>query len=319
MAIVRANLLDMARLRGGDPVIGLIEENLSYAPEIGAFFARPPITGTKYESVVRTAFPAVGFRSANEGVTAGKSASKKTEVECFIFSGRVEVDKAVGMIYPFGGLAGYEMYEADGVMKNTLLKLGSQIWYGVTQDSKGFPGIKAVTAFGGVTTVDATGSTATTASSVYAVKFGLKDVALVPGQGDVFKLSDFRDETIYDQNDAPLPGRVADLCGWIGLQVAQSYSVGRICNLTAQAGKTLTDSLLADLLAKFPIGQEPDAFFMSRRSRAQLQKSRTVVINASSGGGKPVNVENLPPVPTEAFGIPIITTDSILDTDAIES
>lgn len=315
----RANILDIVKLNGGDKEVGLIEENLQYAPDVAAFFMRDPIKGIKYSTVTRTAFPSVGFRQANQGVSAGKSASKKSEVECFIFGGRVEVDKAVAMAHEDGQEA-FEMYEADGVAKNALLKLGAQIWYGTgtNGDANGFPGLKSVIAKSSTISVDAAGTTATTATSVYAVKFGIKDVCLVPGQGNVMKLGDFRDETIYDANSAPLPGRVADLVGWIGLQVGNVNCVGRILNVTADSGKTLSDALISQLLEKFPVGYTPDAFFMSRRSRGQLQRSRTVVINDVAGKRAGSNIENVPPPPTEAFGIPIVVTDSILNTDALE-
>jgi hypothetical protein len=317
--MARTNLLDIAQMNGGDKVVGLIEENLTYAPEVSKFFTRPPLEGNKtsYYTVTRTAYPGVGFRKANEGVTATKSTTIRKLVECFIFGGRVECDKAVGMAHE-DGMNGLEMFEADGVMKQALIELGQQIWYGRLTDDKGFPGLKEFLPTTAATVVDATGSTASTASSLYAVKFGLKDVCLVPGAGNVFQLGQFRDETILDSNSAPLPGRVADLLGYIGMQVGNVNCAGRIYNLTADSNKGLTDTLISQLLEKFPVGYTPDAFFCSRRSLGQLQRSRTIVINAS-GGNKPQNVENVAPIPTEAFGIPIVVTDNILNTDAIGS
>ena len=59
--------------------------------------------------------------------------------------------------------------------------------------------------------------------------------------------------------------------------------------------------------AKFPVGYKPDVLLMSRRSRMQLQMSRT----ATTPTGSPA------PYPQEAFGVPIQETDSILDTEAL--
>jgi len=316
--MARATLLDIAKLNGADKEVGLIEENLTSAPE-AALFPFRTIRGTSFPTVTRNTFPGVGFRHANEGTTATKSTFTRKLVEAYIFGGRVEVDKAVAMAHE-DGMEAFEMIEASGVMKQALIEMGSQIWYGVSTDAKGFPGIKAALPYtAGIadgSVINATGSTASTASGVYAVKFGDQDVTLIGGNGKVPELGDFRDETIYDADSAPLPGRVADLVGWVGLQIGNINCVRRIANVTADSGKGLTDSLLADLLNSFPAGVRPDAIFCSRRSRLQLQKSRSAVGQvAANEGGNPA----FSAMPTNYDGVPIIATDSILNTDAIES
>lgn len=318
----KMNLLDVAKLNGTDQVVGLIEENLTYAPEVGIFPVRS-IRGTSYYTVKRTGFPAVAFRSANEGVAGGKSNFEKQLHECYILSSRIECDKAVATAYE-GGMAELEMIESSGVMKQALIELGSQIWYGTTVDAKGFPGLKAITPKSGAicpAVLDAAGSTADTASSIYAVKFGTQDVEMVVGNGASFDLSPFRDESITDSGGTnKFPGRVADLTAWVGLAVGNKNCVGRICNVTADNGKTASDSLLSQLLEKFPVGYKPDAWFMSRRSAAQLQRSRTVTINSGPGSARAnsANMEIIADLPASAFGIPIIVTDSIGNTDALE-
>ena len=132
-------------------------------------------------------------------------------------------------------------------------------------------------------------------------------------------LGDFRDETIYDASSNPLPGRVADLIGWIGLQIGNVNCVRRIANLTADSGKGLTGQLFAQLLNSFPVGYRPDAFFLSRRSRLQYQASMTVVLHADSNGSPNGTQNNVMALPTHYDGIPIIASDSILNTDAIEA
>lgn len=320
--MANANLLDIAKLNGNDKLVGLIEENLTSAPEVEIFPFRT-IKGTSYNTVTRVSFPGVGFRAANSGSTPGKSTYEKKLVEAFIFGGVIQVDKAVAQAHEDGPEA-WEMIEASGVTKNSLIKLGSQIWYGTTSDTNGFPGIKAALPFtAGVaagTVINATGTTATTASSVYAVKFGTQDVTLVGGNNRAVELSEFTDQQLSsDSGSTWYAGRVADLTGWIGCQVGNVNCVRRICNLTEDSGKGLTDALLADLMASFPVGYRPDAIFMSRRSRKQLQKSRTVVINGGATGQPGGGSGNVAPTPTEYEGVPIIATDSILNTDAIES
>lgn len=309
-----ATLLDIAKLNGNDAVVGLIEENLQFAPEIERFPART-VRGTSFYTVKRTGFPTVGFRSANEGITPGKSTFAKQLCEMFILGGPIEVDKNVADAYENGASA-WEMIEANGIMKAAMIKLGAQIWYGVSNDAKGFPGIKSLVAKGSTLAVDAAGTTATTASSVYAVKYGVQNVHLVVGQNGSFTLPPFRDQQLVDGSGGKYPGRVSDLSAWTGLHVGNVNCVGRILNLTADSGKGLTDLLLADLFAAFPVGYVPDALYMSRRSRKQLQKSRTVVLHGS-GGNRP-NQPTVAPTPTEYEGVPIVASDSIADTDAIE-
>lgn len=318
----QATLLDIAKLNGNDKLVGLIEEVVTYAPEVERFPFRT-IRGTSYSTVTRVSLPAVGFRAANEGQTPQKSEFAKSLIEAFIFGGVVAVDKAVAKAYE-DGMEAYEMIEAVGVMKNALIYLGRQIWYGTSNDGKGFPGIKAALPFtAGVangTVINATGTTALTASSVYAVKFGVQDVTLVGGDGKAFELSEFKDQMLPGPDNGTLyAARVADLTAWVGLQIGNVNCIRRIANLTAEVGKTLNDSLLADLIASFPIGARPDAIFMSKRSRAQLQKSRTVVLQGGGVGNANGGSMTLAPTPTEYEGIPIITTDSILNTDAIEA
>lgn len=317
-----ATLLDIAKLNGNDKVVGLIEENLTAAPEVSVFPMRT-ISGTNYYTVKRTGFPSVGFRAANAGVTPSKSTFTKQLVECYILSGAIEVDRAVAMAHEDGQEA-FEMIESSGVMKQALIELGSQIWYGVSTDSAGFPGIKAATPFGGTIVLNSGGSDADVQSSVYAVKFGTQNVQLIAGRNTSFELTDFRDQQITDPNDSNkrLAGRVADLTAWVGLQIGNANCVGRIANVgqDSETNDTLTDAKIVQLLQKFPVGYMPDALFMSRRSASQLQRSRTVTINSGPGSAKAGgNLEIVAPLPTSAMGINIIVTDSILNTDAVES
>jgi len=318
--MARTTLLDIQKLNGNDESVGLIEENLQFAPEIAAMPFRT-IRGTSYKTGVRTAYPTTGFRAANSGFTPSKSTFVDRLIECYIFGGSVQADKAVADAYE-AGAAAWQMIEASGTAKSAMLNLGKQVFYGVTQDSLGFPGLKAATPFGDETaqgdplTVNAGGTTATTASSVYAVKFGVQDVTLVGGQSRAFELGDWRIQNVTI-SDKEMEAYVANLTSWIGLQVGNENAVRRICNLTEDSDKGLTDALMAQLEATFPIGYTPDAYIMSRRSRRQLQTSRTVTL---FGQGKNRPDQSLvAPLPTEYNGVPIITTDSILNTDAIES
>lgn len=317
-------LLDVSRLTNNDVAVGLIEENLAFAPEVNAFLSRV-IPGTNYRTAVASGTPTTSFTAANEGVTKARSVLEQRLVECFILRGAVEMDKAVSVASQGLSIEDLEMIEAMRVTKSALLTIGSQIWYGTSASAKGFAGIKDFvpkTAAAGKSEifVDATGTTGATASSMYAVKFGLQDAHLVWGNNQTLSLSEFRDQQLTDGSGGKYAGRVAELTAWAGLQIGNVNCVGRIGNLTADSGKGLTDSLISQLLEKFPVGYAPDALFMSRRSAGQLSRSRSVTIFSMAGvapGNNRTTANIAPPVP-DYYGIPIVVTDSILNTDAIE-
>ena len=315
--MARATLLDIARLNGHDKVVGLIEENLTYAPELNVLPART-IAGTSYKITTRSAYPGVGFRNANEGTTPTKSTLTSKLVECYILNAVIQADKAVADSYE-DGPAAWQMIEADGVMRQAMIEVGAQVFQGTNTDSKGFPGLQEIhTAFGTSIVVDAGGTTAGTGSSVYACKLGPQGVQLIFGANTTFNLGAFRDQQITSDNSTYFDAYVASLTSWVGMQAASPNCVGRIKDLTEDSGKGLTDSVIANLLSKFPVGYMPDVFFMSRRSARQLQQSRTVTINAGPSGGSANGlISNIVSMPTEAFGIPIVVTDSITDTETL--
>jgi len=105
--------------------------------------------------------------------------------------------------------------------------------------------------------------------------------------------------------------------GWVGAAFYSKYSIAQLKDATADSGKGVTDIQLAALLALFPVGITPTHFFMTRRSRTQLQASRTVVIQTGPAQGVNGKIEALAPLPESAFGIPIIVTDSLTNTEVL--
>lgn len=299
-------LLDMVTLNNSDKEVGLIEEVIPFVPEVAVVPART-IKGVNFSTTVRVGLPTVGFRNANEGTGATKSRFEKRLVECFMMNPQWDCDVMVADAYEDGPEA-YIALEAVAIVKAAFITLGKQFYYGAGTggDAKGHPGlIQAYDATNMV--VDATGSTANTGSSVWAVAFGPQAVTWVFGNNGELVVSDAVKQRITDPNDATksLTAYCQNLACRPGLQVSSVYSCGRIKKLTEDSGKGLDDDKLSDLLSKFPVGHKPDAFFMSRRSLKQLQQSRT----ATNSTGAPA------PIPTEAFGVPIQVTDSILDTE----
>lgn len=336
--MAQGTLLDIAKLNGNDKVVGLVEENLTYAPELSVVPGRT-IRGTSYRTVSRDTYPGVGFRLANAGFTYTKSTFLNRLHECYIFGGNLRVDTAVANAHEDGPET-YKAIEASGFMKSAMIELGQQFFYGNTagtgaqvNDAKGFPGLNQfhdafvteLTARS-ITTlvVDAGGTTATTGSSVYGVKFGPQGLQFIFGNDAGISLGDWFTQMVNDGTAGQdYLAFISNMTAWVGLQAANPYCVARIKDCTDDAGKGLTDSLGYDLLAKCPVGYRPDMWFMTRRSQRQLQKSRSVVLssgvpqrqNAAPTG--PTGNEIVAPLPSELCGIPIVVTDSLLDTETL--
>lgn len=311
-------LLDVAKSNGSDGVVGLIEESISATPEMALFPVRT-VEGTGFKTLVRSGLPTVDFIAASQGIPGSKSTFENKHFDCSVLGGRIEVWKTILDAPENGPAADIKATEASGVMEAALRKVGTQIFYGKTAlgSATGFPGLVSFVDSGMIK--DATGTTPDTGSSVYMVKFGPRDVTLVMGRNGSMELGEFRVESLEDSDGNKGPGEVADLASWIGLQQASKHSVVRIKNLTADSGKGLTDALLAQALDLFPAGVKPDAIFMSRRSRTQLQTARSAVaslqLTGKSGqaGGGAIHA----PTPTDYEGIPIIATDSIVNVEPI--
>lgn len=305
-------LLDLAKLNGADPIVGLIEEVATASPEVVTIPART-IRGTSYKTVARNSRPTVAFRQANEGTAATKSNFTERLVECFILSARVEVDKAVARGYE-DGEAALQAIEAAGVMRAALSTVGSQTIYGTSSGAKGFFGLQQLIAtFGDELVLDAGGTTDNVATSVYAIKAGNTGVQYVYGNGTTFDLGAFREGDATDAAGNRFAALIADLTAWIGLQCVNKYAVGRIKDITTDSGKGVTDAKIAELLSKFPIGETPTHLLMNRRSAFQLQTSRTMTASTKQEAFTGI----LPGRPTESFGIPIIITDSIGNTETL--
>ena len=309
----QANLLDIAKLNGSDTIVGLIEETLTYAPEVQILPART-IRGTSYKIASRVSYPGVGFRAANEGSTPTKSEFENQLIECYILSGAVQADLAVARAYEDGEQA-WKDIESVGVMRQAMIELGSQVIYGTTADAKGFPGLQAIhTAFNSGLVVDAGGTTGGTASSVYGINTDTQGVQLVFGAGTTFELGEWRIENVGTAS--VYPAHVANLTAWVGMQVGSKYSVGRLKDATADSGGGVTDAKLAELLSKYPVGYRPNYWLMNRRSAFQLQSSRSSSV-IYSGVKSSSGAEVFAPLPSESNGIPIVITDSILNDEVL--
>ncbi len=300
------NMLDLAKLNGSDAVVGLIEENLNQAPEMMIFPART-ISGTSFKTLHRTGLPTTQFRNVNEGVNTSKSSYANKLVECFYLDAKLEMDVAAASGDDQGAAHALSL-EADGQSESALQHMGKQVWYGVGNDAKGFPGAQALV--DSAYTLDAGGTTASTGSSVYGVRVGDKHGSMIFGKDTVLSMGDWRIQRIT-RDAKELDAWLNSIQGWVGFQWVNKDSVCRLKDITADSGKTCTDAKLAELLSQ--LKWVPDYWFMTRRSRFQLQISRTPTSNTSGESSK----QPIAPLPTESNGIPIVVTDSLINTETL--
>jgi len=258
-----------------------------------------------------TGAPVVGFRAANAGRDYDHSVDTVVSAACTILDFSWRVDFAVANAWRQGP---EDLIAREGVrhLAAALFKVEQQIIYSTTSpgDSAGFAGFLTNTNYDALAddmVVTAAGSTSSKMSSLWAFRTGFNDVKMVTPFSRGITLGD---TIVTEANDANYPVYYTPASMLIGLQMGGKYSAGRICNINnATDSKPLTDDLISSLLSEFPSGMGPDIMICNRTSLKDLQQSRTAT-----------NITGAPsPFPTEAFGVPIITTDAIVQTEAVEA
>lgn len=336
MAIL--TLLDIAKRSGSDREIGLIEDVVTFAPEMGVLPVRP-INGVSFKTTLRTGYATAAFRTVGNGVTPSKSAYEQKLSECFFIDSQLQVpeempdseDRTVGDVL---------VDEATGAVRGVGITLGAQLYYGTGTggDVNGFQGLNTFVGSAGTISISAAGTGATT-TSVYLLYLDLKGIHFVagrtaaPSQGGTVALPAGQPEIIAPPFKMPewtkqqvqigTAGKVAmayvsNFSGWLGLAYGSNYSAFRCRNVVG--GSTVaafTDSLAAKLLSGVPLHIRNSGrlkWFMNRAAAFGLQASRTVTSPAYASGGA-TGALLAAPIPTECQGIPIQLTDSILNTE----
>jgi hypothetical protein len=283
--LTTADVLKFSPNWGVDPAVGLVSNVLNAAPLIQKLAARS-IPGFTYKYTRKTADPSVGFRNANDGRTNSVATYDNITVALEILDATFWVDVAVAEADDRGVEACLAQQAADA-LEAAFFEAEKCVINGDADGFDGFADLLGDTSEDMV--VNAEGSTALSASSVYAVRVGLNDCHLLWGQNGIIAAGDRSIVPVAGSSTGTFPSYYTPVTAWCGLQVGSAYSVGRIANLTV--GKPLDDDLLAELIAKFPAAKPPTLLVMNRRSLMQLQQSRT----ATNPTGSPA------PFPSESF------------------
>lgn len=306
MADAFQSTTDVVKFNDADLDIGIVSDVLDDAPLLQVLAARS-IPGYTYKYLKKTANPSVGFRAENDGRENTKATYTNITVTASVLDASFAVDVATAQSDERGWQAHLGTQAMDH-LKSAFAHAETEILYG--SDSNGFTGLAGQTNLDDdddAQVVTAGGTTASTGSSVWLIRSGIMDCHAVWGQTGVISMGDTTIQRLAGSSTGTYPAYYTPITAWMGLQVGSIYSVVRICNLTEDSGKGLTDDLIASALSKFPAGKGPDFMVMSRRSQKQLQNSRT----ATNPTGAPA------PFPQQAFNVPIVVTDQQSDTETL--
>jgi len=334
---------------------------------IVANFEAMPMVGTQYLSIAVVGLAAAqGFLHLNEGMTARRSQIGMGKVDAYRIGLLIKEPKSSTDLWnsqnqsAVGAGLVMDWFSLQSMLafKSEMVNLERQIINGTGNNAKGFIGLKQATsaalAANVLTTtqdpedfgftrhaINAGGSTANTASSIYSVWEDPMGACLRMGgpQGLEGFMGMSEINTVLSSEVDPVDGLTKEQEyyystgeGYIGLSINGSsdgtgraftqYSVRRAFNVTTQAGFTCTEALLDALIASHPSGSKPNKLYMSGRSQRQLQADRgtnaQVTVFMSPGDAVSRTMAHRTPLPVEHRGIPIIVSEQIGNTDAIE-
>lgn len=307
MAHAYPTAADVVQLGDGNVSDIEVSELLEETPMLALLAAIEASAETSHQWLKKTGAPTAGSRSVNDGVENTKGTYTKVTQALTILDASFAIDIALLKLRSGDAL---KRREAIDHLKSSFVKMEKTLIYGDTGDAnafKGFVNETTVDKKDDVMVVDAAGTTVTGTTSVWAIRSGESGVAAVYGGAGRIELGEEYMTTLEGSATGIYDAMRTPIVFWGGCQVSTSLDLGRICNLTSETGKTLTDALLGQLIAKFPAGRKPNMLVMNTQSQEQLRASRTAT--------SPTGTEA--PLPESFFGIPIIITDQIASNEAV--
>lgn len=287
-----------------------LSDVLDEAPLIASLAARTCRSNT-FTYSKKTANPSVGFRDINDGVENTKGTYVQVTNTLKFLDASFAMDEAAALVDE-RGVDHIMGIEAMAHLRQAMAELEEQVIYGTTTGglAAGFEGLANqanLNQIADAQVVNAGGTTANTGSSVWLIRTGEEDLQLLWGNQGEITIGERTRVERAGSSQGRFWALAHSIHGWAGLKIGTTYSAVRICNLTADSGKGLTDALISQAIERFPASRGPQYIAMNRRSLGQLQRSRT----ATNPTGAPA------PFPQEAFNVPIIVTDRILSTEAL--
>lgn len=298
MALTGFNTLDdVAKLDAGAgyPVI---DETIAFYPELQNIPAEV-MTGSTMELSILKTLPSASFRNANEGTPRRKAEFENKVFQTAIIDQQVGVD-VQGVLKASKDQARFLINQAKPHMKAVLNHICKQMYYGTTNDAKGFPGLVSQYANDAAHEINVAGGSAK--SSVWFLQVGSENLHFLYGNDQSLTMNeDWKEETIYDASNNPLQGLTNWINGRVGFRLANKNSAVRIKNIAA-ATQTLTDTFMYQALQKCEeLGMVPNLIVGNPRSFEQIRAARTTY----SPTGAPA------PKLRDWEGIPILSTINV--------
>lgn len=307
--------LELIKHNADDGVLGLIEGNKNIYPEIQVV-PGIRVAGDSYKTLTRETWPEGGFKAkAEDGIAVGKASYSNKEIRKYPYESPMQITKSLASSHRLGTmeyLARIARGHFNGFTKvmGTVFFYGNNSSHGVTNATPGL--LQSYDSTNHI--YDATGTSAGAATSVWIVRLGEDETSFVFDlDNDIIQLGDWREQQLEITSGKWADGFVNSIVANAGVQVASIEDALRICNLTTQSGKGLTDAVLANAMELMKGSLEGVRIFMNRRAHTQLWNSRSAVGQVAAGAGA------FAPRPTDFDGIPITVTDSLVNTEAIVS
>jgi hypothetical protein len=280
----------------------MLSEVLDSAPFLAALPARTA-TSDLFKYTNKTANPSVGFRSPNAGIEGTRGTYEQITVTLKYLDASFWVDVAVADTDQRGADHAI-LVEAVAHLRQSFREVEEQILRGTNNNASGFDGFEDLGNLDQLADamVIGGGGTGADVSSVYLVHAGEQGVEVVWGRGGEFTVGP---RQIVDRpdgtNQQSFKAYSHMIGGYCGLKRGHDLSVARIANLEDASSNQLTDDLIAQAIALFPVDQKPNMIVAGRAQQHRLQESRT----ATNPTGAPA------PFPESAFGIPIVAVESL--------
>jgi hypothetical protein len=293
-----------------------ITDLLQDAPLLQVLNAQAASNGMEHKYLKQTTASSAAFRAALAGLTKTASADTLVTDTLAILDGSFSTDVALADAYAKGGRDAWLQMELVRTLKTVFFVAEQQIIYGTGNDASGFAGLSddaQLDALADTMVYDSGGTTASEQTSCFLLRSGADDVSFIMGNDGNIVVDD--DPTIIEKvvnpgtDNKTYPALYTSVTGYSGFQIGGAYSAARIANIHASdANASLDDDTIYEALALFPAARQPNLIVMNRAALKMLRASRTAV-----------NVTGAPaPRPTEVEGIPIVVTDAITSTEAVE-
>lgn len=294
-----------------------VSDLLDDAPLLKIITAQKASNGTQHKYLKQTTASSAAFRDALDGTTKTASADTLVTDTLAILDGSFDTDVALADAYK-GGRDAWLQLELMRTMKQVFAVAEKQIFYGAASpgDTSGFAGLRdnaQLDDLSDTMVVDAKGRNDSTQTSCYLLRHNINDVCFIMGNDGNIVVED--EPSIIQKSGSEsgtFPALYVPVTGYCGLQIGGAYSAARIANIecnTLTSTSAFTDDHIYAALSLFPAGRQPNVIVMNRDALRLLRQSRT----STNPTGAPA------PRPTEVEGIPIVVTDGLVSTEAVET